>query len=188
MPKRTNEFQKLVFLVKNHVGGGATVTESKLLPDRITGANREVDVVIESAVGGHHILVSIEWRDHGRRANVGWVEEMRGKHEHLRTNRLVLISKSGFTREALKKAHTYGFEALALEAVNEESVKRLLGDTGSLWAKTFTLTPSKVVIGVSQTGDLPAEDVPAVQDNLIYTAKGEEIGFVKQLVETLLHF
>ena len=187
MPKRSNEFQKLVFLVKKHVAAGATVTESKLLPDRITGANREVDVCIESTVGGHDVLVSIECRDRGRRADVGWVEKMIGKHGHLPTNRLVLISKSGFTKEALEKARTYGFEAIALEAVNEESVERLFGDTGSLWAKSFTLAPTKVVIGVSQTGDLPEENVAAVQDNIIYTAEGEEIGFVKQLVETLLH-
>jgi hypothetical protein len=97
MPKRSNEFQKLVFLVKKHVAPGPTVTESKFLRDRVTGANREVDVCIESTIGGHEILVSIECRDRGRRADVGWVEEMKAKHERLPTNALVPISKSGFT-------------------------------------------------------------------------------------------
>ena len=187
MPKRSNDFQKLVFLVKKHVAAGATVTESKFLRDRITGKNREVDVCIESTVGGHEILVSIECRDRGRPADVGWVEEMKTKHERLPTDRIVLFSKSGFTKEAIEVARIYGIEALALQAVNKESVERLFGDTGSLWAKTFTLTPTKVVIGVGKTGDLPEENVVAVQDNIIYTAQGDEIGPIKQLVETLLH-
>jgi hypothetical protein len=71
--------------------------------------------------------------------------------------------------------------------VNEDSVERLLGNTGSLWAKTFTLTPTKVVIGVVQTGDLPEENVVVYPDNIKYNAEGEEICPVKQLVEALVH-
>jgi len=95
MPKRTNEFQKIVFLVKKHVATGATVTESKLLRDRITGTEREVDIYVESVIAGHKVAISVECRDRGQRADVQWVEEMKAKHERLPTNALVLISSSG---------------------------------------------------------------------------------------------
>jgi len=43
MPQRSNEFQKLVYLVKQQMAAGAKVTESQMLVDRITGTEREVD-------------------------------------------------------------------------------------------------------------------------------------------------
>lgn len=187
MPKRTNVFQKLVFLVKKHVAVGATVTESKLLRDNITGAEREVDVCIESVVAGHQVTVSIECRDRGRKADVQWVEEMKAKHERFPTNALVLISRSGFTKEATLVARSYGMEVISFDAINANAVERLFGGTGSLWYKVFTLTPTKVVIRVAQTPSLPAENVVVLPDNLIYDHNGQEIGPVKKLVELLLN-
>ncbi len=187
MPKRTNVFQKLVFLVKKHVAFGATVTESKLLRDNITGAEREVDVCIESVVAGHQVTVSIECRDRGRRADVQWVEEMKAKHERLPTNALVLVSRSGFTKEAKLVARIYGMEIISLDAIEANAVDRLFGATGSLWSKVFTLTPTKVVIRVAPTPTLPAENVVVLPDNLIYDHKGQEVGSAKQLVELLLN-
>jgi hypothetical protein len=51
MPKRSNYFQRLVLLVRNHVAAGATVTESAELIDKVTGTKREVDICIEGTVG-----------------------------------------------------------------------------------------------------------------------------------------
>jgi hypothetical protein len=186
MPKRTNEFQKLVFLVKKHAAGGATVTESKILRDNITGAEREVDVCIESVVAGHQVTVSIECRDRGRKAGVEWVEEMKAKHERLPTNVLVLVSRAGFTKEAMRVARSYGMEVVSLNAMDANTVERLFGDTGSLWSKVFTLTPTKVVIRVLSTPGLPAENVVVLPDNLIYNQNGHEVCSAQQLVEWLL--
>jgi len=186
MPKRTNVFQKLVFLVKKHVAIGATVTESKLLRDNITGTEREVDVCIESVVAGHQVRVSIECRDRGRSANVQWVEEMKAKHERLPTNLLVLVSRSGFTKEATRVARSYGIEVISWDAIDANAVERLFGDTGSLWSKVFTLT-TKVVIRVAPTPSLPAENVVALPDNLIYDYNGQEVGPANQLVKLLLN-
>lgn len=51
MPKRTNEFQQLIYAINLQLAQGATVTESKLLRHRLMGAEREVDVVIEIEIG-----------------------------------------------------------------------------------------------------------------------------------------
>jgi hypothetical protein len=187
MPKRTNNFQKLVFLVKKHAADGATVTESKFLRDNITGTDREVDICIESTVAGHSVTVSIECRDHSRKASVQWVEEMKSKHERLSTNALVLISSSGFSKEAIAVAQTYGIETITLSAFDAASAERLFGNTSSLWSKVFTLSPAKVVVRVKPIGELPSENVVAFPDNLIYDHNGEELFDVKKLVEYLLH-
>lgn len=187
MPKRTNNFQKIVFLVKKHAAEGATVTESKLLQDNITGADREVDICIESSVAGHCVTVSIECRDHSRKASVQWVEEMKSKHERLSTNALVLVSSSGFSKEAIAVARTYGIETVTLSDLNDSSAEKLFGNTSSLWSKVFTLSPTKVVIRVQQIGKLPAENVVASPDNIIYDHMGNQLLNVKKLVEYLLH-
>ncbi len=75
-----------------------------MLLDSITGEKREVDIVAESTVGTYTLLLGIECRDHRRRADVTWIEQMSSKHEHLPTSKLVLWSSSGFTSAAVRKA------------------------------------------------------------------------------------
>lgn len=59
MPKRTNEFQKLILLVRKHSAEGSKVTESKFLADS-KGNQREVDICIESNIDGIPVTISIE--------------------------------------------------------------------------------------------------------------------------------
>jgi hypothetical protein len=119
MPKRTNEFQKLVYLVKKHSATGSTVTESKLLTDS-TGYQREVDIRIEHSIAGFPVTISIECCDLGRPATVEWVERMKGKHDDLPTNILILFSGSGFTELAKEKAQTYKKHIVALETFGRD--------------------------------------------------------------------
>ena len=148
MPRRSNEFQKLVYLVKRHVSASASVTESKMLIDRATLAEREVDVCIEDRIADHDITISIECRDRGRKADVGWVEEMKAKHERLPTSGLVLVSRNGFSAEASRVAQVNGIETLALEKVDEDSIARLLGDAVSLLFGAWSFTPRAVAVRV----------------------------------------
>src|SRR4051794_9466219 len=110
MPKRTNDFQRLIYLVRVNLADGATVTQSKMMRDRSTKRWREVDVCIEGHVGSHPVTVSVECRDHRRVADVTWVDAMKAKHDRLDTNALVLASSSGFTPEARDVAKSYGIE------------------------------------------------------------------------------
>ncbi|MBV1718648.1 MAG: hypothetical protein KMY51_01430 [Desulfomicrobium sp.] len=66
--------------------------------------DREIDIVGITTVHGYEIVLSIECRDHARPADVTWVEGMAKKHEHLPTSKLVLWSRSGFTKAAHRKA------------------------------------------------------------------------------------
>src|SRR5205085_7116871 len=75
----------------------AIVTESKLLRYRAANVDREIDLVIEKQVGDYTITIGIECQGRGRVANVEWVEQMITKHQTLSTNKLILVSKSGFT-------------------------------------------------------------------------------------------
>lgn len=102
MPKRSTPFQAIVRLVREHFAqSGVTITESKLLRDAVTGYKPEVDIVIEGELDGEPMVISVEVIEHSRKATIEWVHRMLRKHRDLPTNRLLLVSKSGFSRQAL---------------------------------------------------------------------------------------
>ena len=187
MPGRSNEFQRLIFLVKQQVAADCTVTESKMLQDRLSNSLREVDICIERSVADHLVTVCIECRDHKRKADVKWVEEMKTKHERLSTNALVLVSRSGFTHEAQTVAAIYNIETLSFEDVTADSVGRLFGELSSIWSKVVFITPTKVVITVAATDQLPAESIVAATDTALYNSDGVECGAVLSLVQFFLN-
>jgi len=75
---------------------------------------------------------------------------------------------------------------LALNSVTAPVAKRLFGNAGTLWSKTFTLNPTKVILEVPTTEQLASEKVATFPDNLVYNSNGTELGTVKDLVATLL--
>lgn len=123
MPQRSNPFQRLALFVHKALEPEWTVAESAMLTDSITGEQREVDIVASKTVAGHKIVLSIECRDHGRPADVQWVESAATKHGHLPTSKLVLWSRSGFTKQALIKA-----KALKIDTVSQANA------TSPIWA------------------------------------------------------
>ena len=105
MPRRTNERQEIIELLKRITAGpNCTDTSSKLRKDAVTGDEREVDVVAENEVDGDRFVQSFEVTSKSRRADVTWVEQLLQKHQHLETDRLILVSWKGFTASARRLA------------------------------------------------------------------------------------
>jgi len=114
MPKRSNEFQRLIHDIHRQLHERATVTESRMLPDRRGGPPREVDVVIDDTSGQYPIVIGVECIDRKRPADKTWVEQMGAKHENL-TDKLVLISRAGFWKTATDEARRRNIIALGIE-------------------------------------------------------------------------
>ena len=91
-----------------------------MLTDRVTGAQREVDVVIRSKVEGREVVVSVEAADRTRKADVEWVEQLIGKHRDLSTDTLALVSQAGFGPAALIKARHYNAVPLTPEDLDAD--------------------------------------------------------------------
>lgn len=116
MPKRTNAFQRLVTLLHMTLDGHANVEESAMIRDKVTNEKREIDILITTT----RKKISIEVRDRNRRAGTPWIEEMRAKHDDIiETDELILVSRSGFTKPAIKKARHYNIETLTIEEACE---------------------------------------------------------------------
>lgn len=187
MPRRSNEFQKLVYLAKKHWTEATGIEESRMLQDRITGKMREVDVCITGDVGGHNLIVSLECVNRSRKADVTWVEQMKEKHARLPTNMLVLYASAGFTAEAVALAKASGIEAVALEQVEEGYVTELMGRSGDMVVVRYRLDPTKVVAVVPELGDLPAERVNLMPDNLVFYGNGTDAPSLRSVVDDFLH-
>lgn len=149
MPRRSNHFQRLVAILTACLGGNARVTESALLIDKITGEQREVDVHIESRAAGYEVRISLEVVSQRRRADTPWIERMHSKHASLPTNKLVLVSRSGFTKAASTKAKFYGIETLSVEEAIacDWGLLTRLSRTGVFEVINFQYTCSVVVVG-----------------------------------------
>lgn len=186
MPKRSNDFQRLVYLIRVNLAEGAKVTESKMMRDRLTKRFREVDVVIEGKVGNHPVTVCVECRDHKRVADVTWVDMMKSKHDRLDTNAQVLASRSGFTPEARNVASTFGIEVFTLEDVESADIPRMLSSESSLLLKSVAISTQKVNVKVAKFGELSEENIATTPDNLIHLEDGTEICQIRDLVDRLL--
>jgi hypothetical protein len=186
VPRRSNDFQRLVYLVRVNLADGAKVTESKMMRDRLTKRFREVDVVIEGMVGHQPVVLAIECRDHKRVADVTWIDMMKTKHDRLNTHALFLASRMGFTPEAKDVAEKYGIELFSLEDVETADIPAMLGPGGSLWLKSVSITVEKVTARVAQVGNLAVESVATSPDNLLYLQDEAEFCQVRELVEGLL--
>ena len=108
MPRRTNALQKAVKLVEEQKGDFLTLRESAMLRDRYADIDREVDILLEGEINTHSVTVAIEVRDGTRRADISWVDGMISKHNSLPTDKLILVSSSGFTKAAQEKAQALG--------------------------------------------------------------------------------
>jgi len=187
MPARSNEFQKLIYLVKHNLAAGAVVTESKMLVDLVAGDEVEVDVVIEGQIGSDPILISVECRDHSRRADKGWVNEMKAKHDRLPTHALILASRKGFSRRAMEVARSYGIETVSLDEVNEADFPAVLGKQISLWAKSVTVSAQRVHFALEAADNLPAERVAVSPNTLLFGPNGESAFSTARLVSLALN-
>jgi hypothetical protein len=139
MPKRTNKFQKLITAIHACIANNGSVEESAFLVDKESGENREVDILIKSLIADCPIAISVEVIDRIRKAGSDWVEEMAAKHQALLMDKLVLVSRSGFTKPALAKAKFKGIDTLTIEEACDTDWKMALRFVGKAVVELFNI-------------------------------------------------
>lgn len=142
MPKRTNRFQQLIYMIQRQLAGtNAVVTESRFLTNRHTGIPAEIDVVIEGKIAGHNVTLGIECTAGSRPATIEWVNEMIGKHRGMPIDRSILVSESGFTRNAKKNADANGVLAITLTEAQDADWKQVVGSLDTLVLGSWEFIP-----------------------------------------------
>ena len=145
MPKRSNDFQKLIKLIESQLAGeNVTITESKLLEDERNGAKREVDILIETKVNGHPVNIAIECRDHKRKPGMPWIDSLIGRYKYLPIHKIIAVSRSGFTNTAYEAAKRSNIELLTLEKAIEEDWVRDVKNIDAMYITLVRFIPLSV--------------------------------------------
>lgn len=118
MGKKGAEFEALVQRIQATLHRRSRVTPNAIIADLETGQPREVDVLIELEDGPTCLRVIGEVRDRGRPEDATWVEQVVQKKMSVGAHAAFLVSSSGFTEPAVRKAEkhlvaTYSFEDAA---------------------------------------------------------------------------
>lgn|GEM_PF-2387633 len=186
MPPRTNLFQDVVSIIHEHLAGDATVERSAMLPNRLTGKKREVDVVIRAKTGpGYETVIAIEAVGRGRAATADWVESMVGKHKNLPTSQVVLVAEGGFSEQARELALAEKMIPIEPKMLDDpDPALKLLHSLRSLWPKVVNLTPIRAELDVDVPGQ-GIETVSAPPDLHIFAEDGSHIELLP-MVKALL--
>jgi hypothetical protein len=158
---------------------GESVDESVMLVDRETGDEREVDVVIRGSIAGMPMRIGIETTARKKPADVKWVEAEVHKHQAVGTDKLILVSESGFTKRARTKALAKGAVPVQPEDfTSEDRIGEVVNRLGSVWPKEVALTPTKLVGWVLDHNGNTAQASDLDLTTLIVTEHGEELATI----------
>lgn len=177
MPKRSNDFQKLIYLIENVLNdGNAKVIQSAEVIDNDTGNIREVDILIESIIGTHNVNIGIECVSKNRPADVKWIEEMSRKHESLGTNKIILVSKLGFTKNAMTKASKLNIEIHTLEDAEKIDWKAKVHKIPRITLCNFLIKGKKVIVVPLFNKNNSEKKEEDLDKAIIFGHKGENLG------------
>lgn len=84
---------------------------------------RQIDVLIKSKIAGMNIITIVECKDHKRKIDIQVIDAFNSKMTDVGAHKGVLISSSGFSKHALKKARKLGISACTIHNFDEELKK-----------------------------------------------------------------
>lgn len=185
MPKRSNEFQRLIAFIENEFSHAAVnVTESELVYDKINNVEREVDILVQGEINGYQISIGIECRDRKRKADILWIDEIIGKYQSLPIDRKVAVSKSGFTKSAMEKADKCNIETLTLEdALNTdwiETVERIV---------KWNMEGRKLIFhsfGFNFEDNIVQTPESFCKSSVLYNSKDKPVGKVQDFIDWVI--
>src|SRR5918994_790893 len=165
----------------------ATVEESMYLTDEAIDSDREIDIFISDPTGGlPPQTVAIECRDRQRKADVEWIDAIIGKYSKIRVRRVVAISRSGFTKNAIKKAKDANIDALSLDQALEADWETAVNNVVAAMLRSHLVTRMRSELHFTDTSepvllDEHSEFLRAV----IYEANGSFLGLVGHFMNWL---
>ena len=122
------EFEKLISRIEKMLAPtGAQVRSPDRIRDKVTGKLREVDASVRHSIGSVPILITIECRDRKHKQDVQWLEQVKSKKDSIGAAQTIVVSKSGFTAEALAYAKAHGLIIRAVNEVDDALVVQCLG-------------------------------------------------------------
>ncbi len=102
--KPGKEYERIVAAIHRQFAGDAKVTENETITGK-SGQPRQIDVAVHSSINGAYpLLIILECKDYKRPVGIGQIDELVGKIDDVGAITGVLVSNSGFTEDAVKRA------------------------------------------------------------------------------------
>jgi Restriction endonuclease len=122
--KEWREFEKLVARIESVASPhGAVVRSPDHVRDLTTGQMREVDASIRHKLGTAEVLITVECRRRGRKADDTWIEQLATKRQKIGAAKTIAVSAAGFTASAAKSAKHFGIELRTLSEVAASDIE-----------------------------------------------------------------
>lgn len=119
--------EKIVARIQQMMDPKSVVTHNEWLEDRV-GNKRQYDVVIRGQFGGRPVVGVMECKDHSRKKGPDVIEAFAKKTENLGANLRLIVSRKGFTGQALKLARHENIGCLSLLPADPNQVGFSIGD------------------------------------------------------------
>jgi hypothetical protein len=183
MPKRSNSFQDLVALIERALAPvGAKITESAEVSGE-DGSTREIDVLLESAIGSYAIRIAVEAKDEARKMDLVKFESIVGKYSkmtQLKIDKVVVVARAGFSKAVIKRAARENITLLTLE-------RAMTADWASFPQKvTFRIPPHLAMFEIEPPFNSPQLDVALARGRLICSCCGRDHGNPREIAMNML--
>src|SRR5690606_8449036 len=83
---------------------------------------REIDVLIETAIGPYHMKIAVEAKDNRRKLDSTQFESLVGKYfveGGVKVNKVVIVTHNGFYNPVIERARQLGVELLTLSEAKD---------------------------------------------------------------------
>ena len=149
------------------------------------GALREIDVLFEMEIASYTVRFAIEAKDEGRKLGLLTIEAMIGKYRAKRSpkiDKVVLVSRNGFTREASEKAKANDIELKTLRKIEPADIEALAPMSRA--TVRFDVAPHVAKLEIKRTDGL-ALSSEEIKGASFVCGHGKNLGGVLVTVERL---
>lgn len=151
MAKLGKPYENVVALIGEALHPGASVEVGEWIdgPD----GEREVDVSIKGVIDGQGTFIFLECKDWKKDVGIESIDALDSKRQDLAADRTIIVSNSGFTSGALRKANRKSIMCMSALAqgndtirfvLNREFQAKRLSVTGGSWQLAGTELPTEL--------------------------------------------
>jgi hypothetical protein len=111
------EYQEAVAVLYEQTDGFGDVSRNVMVPDKITGQARQIDVLIAINAKGHSLKMIVDAKFHASPIDVRDLESVLALADAVGANKAIVVAANGWTEPAKKKADHVGcsLELLSIE-------------------------------------------------------------------------
>lgn len=187
IPDERNVFSDLIKLIERNLAPeGARINHAAVIKDTETGEYRKVPLLIEKKIGAHNIKIAVEYIDSQQPAAVEWIDSIIGKYRALSIPNVCLVSRSGFTPAAHKKAKAANIQLLYFKEALDVDWSKIIN-------KLNKIVISSLMMPYLADGNIimPSEVIPKYEIDFnscnLISPDGNVISTLAKWADNLLH-